>query len=459
MPKLEVFYKIFNTVLPFTDFLYILQLEEYSTKRLIKWLPKFFFRRNIQQREKLILTRRSLITLLLSFITWVSVGMIGIYVFQNSFLFIIAFLVLLFVLVPLFVLAANLLFTLVEEFPKRSIRQKATELVAKHLNMKVVVIAGSYGKTTVKNFIFQLAKYSYKTQMLPGNINTPSGIANWLRRNLRESTELLIAEVDTYEIGEIAKSCDILNADIAVLTNIGDQHLERFSSKKELALALSEVFSHSKPNAICICDENTKDILSTFEYNKKKCLLVNTVQPPSYDGIPIRSQTLSSSNVANLNFALANAQVLKLERDFVIDTAAKLELPERRQQFTTIFGFEGIDDSYNISFTTAQAGIQTAKNLATQKKKKLLVITAGIPELPKENEHLNTELGKILSTTADQTIILGSMFSDSIKKGFEKKRNYKKVLTLQKFILENAKEYNSNEWFILLQPELNDLYY
>ena len=70
MEKLKPFLILCNTVLPFADFLYILQLEEYSTKRLLHWLPRFFFRRNIQRREKLILTRKVLLILALSVGMW-----------------------------------------------------------------------------------------------------------------------------------------------------------------------------------------------------------------------------------------------------------------------------------------------------------------------------------------------------------------------------------------------------
>jgi len=456
MEKLKPFLLLCNTVLPFADFLYILQLEEYSTKRLLHWLPRFFFRRNIQRREKLVLTRRVLLMLALS------VGMLGlsallaVCLLRTQIFIALLLLCFLALLVPFYVLIANVAFTLVEEVFKKKLRQQATVLVAKNPQLKVVAITGSYGKTTVKNFVYQLTRYSYKTQMIPGNINTPGGIANWIIRNLNENTELLIAEVDAYKVGEIAKSCDILNADIAVLTNIGDQHLQRFGNQNELAEALTEVFTHSKTSSTKI---STLDTKVRIPAESNDLIFLKNEAELKYKGKLLATPQLSKSNIINLSISIRVAEFLDIPHSFIKDTVTSLELPERRQQVGTVLGYEGIDDSYNISFTTAQAGIAAAKEFATQKRKKLLVVTAGIPELSNENKNKNKELGKQLSSQADFTIILGSMFVQEIASGFESPGKYRVVPTLKHFLSVETQNFEKDEWVLLLQPELNDLYY
>ncbi len=459
MAKLKSLLKLCNTVFPFGDFLYILQLEEYSTKRLLKWLPKFFFRRNIQVRDSLVLTKRALITLLVSVAIWLGDLGIAIYLLRNSLVLGIITVIVFLLIIPFYVLVANFLFSLYEEIPKKKIRALAAKRISANKAMKVVAIAGSYGKTTVKNFVQQLTKASFKTQMIPGNINTPVGIANWIIRNLNTDTELLIAEVDAYEVGEIARSCDMLQADIAVLTNIGDQHLERFGTKEKLAIALSEVFSHSKQQSFMITNEYTKKEIILASDRKEQLHLIYDEETVTYQNLQISLPQLSASNKTNLLFALAVAEKLGVVYTFINESLGHLELPERRQQQTTVLGYDGIDDSYNISFSTAKMAISTALNLAKEKHKKLLVITAGIPELAQENKSKNRELGKLLQESADYTIILNSDFSHEIASGFTSKEKYIVVPTLKAFLSKESQNFKNTDWYLLFQPELNDLYY
>lgn len=443
--------KIYNTFLPFSDALYILQLEEYSNERLLHWLPRFFFKRNIQKRERLIVTKKVLILTTLSHILFLFSVLFFLVIARGNPYTSIALMIVNILAIPFFVFCANTLFTIIESIPKKKQMARAAQKVKK-TNPKTVVIAGSFGKTSTKNFVYQLSKSTFRTQMIPGNINTPMGIANWVLSSLLPTTELLIAEVDAYEVGEIKRSCHVVPADVALLTNVGDQHLERFKNKAELAQALSEVFSNSKPQSVKFCDKETIGLIAPYFSAAKE---IREPTPLTNMG----TVSLSESNQHNLRYAISIVKELGVPEDILHSAAQSIELPERRQQLTNLFGFEAIDDSYNISFTTAIAGIKAARKLAEQKGRKLLVITAGIPELAKDNKDKNKELGVLLSSHADFTIILDSMFAPEIAKGFLKRERYTVIPTLTETIQSVLPTYDKDEWVLLLQPELNDLYY
>ncbi len=443
MELLKNLSKLFNIVFPFSDFLYILQQEEYSSNRFLYWLPKFFFKRNFQVRDSLKFTKRVKVTLALSvFFFFIDIALL--YFFK---LWILIPLNLL--LIPLYVLLSNFILNYYYDFVKSGVRKEASAIRDSISNLKVVTVAGSYGKTTVKNFIYQLSKYSYKTQMIPGNINTPTGIAIWIKNNLQKDTELLISEVDSFVIDEIGKSTRILKPDIAVLTNIGDQHLVRFRDQDELARALSETFVYSKEQADLISTKVVFERLSDVALGKRNKHEVTMTE--------IKND-LSESNKMNLAFALKACEILNVEQRFIDDALSKLELPERRQRLTKVFGFDGIDDSYNISFTTSQAGIKEARKQADKLNKKLLIVTAGIPELSNENKDKNFELGKILKESADFTIVLRSDLSNDIIKGLVGS-NFVVLKDFKTFVQKEVNNFEKEEWFILMQPELNDLYY
>lgn len=388
--------KLLNKIYPISDFLYLLQLEEYETERYFFRLKRFFWRRNLQQRDKLIFTKRIKITLC----------------------FALPLIIVTPPLTPLWIGLGNLILDPYFSAIKLRLQRKAAKyFLITNKKTKVIAVAGSYGKTTTKNYIYELIKYNYKTQMIPGNINTPTGIANWIISNFDPTSEILIVEVDSYFIGEIGRSLKITPPDISILTNVGDQHLERLRNKLNLKKALNEVFDYSKPNAIKI-------------QNKK----------------------------SNLEYALEVARVLKIPDDIIKSSLKNLKSPDRRRNIIEINGFDVIDDSYNISENTSKSGIEYASNMAKSLKKGLIVITAGIPELGDENKDGNLHLGQILNKRAQKIILLQSILAKDVEKGIKDKSLILKANSM-KDGLEEVKKFDPKRYLILMQPELNDLYY
>ena len=448
---------IFNSVFPFSDFLYILQQEEYSSRRYLKWLKRFFFRRNIQKRGRLKYTFRAKITLCAAIVLWIISLLLILPLFRTTILPGLFSTVFLILAIPIFVLLGNLV-VVPASFPmKRRVIGRAAEKVRQCKGLKVIAIAGSFGKTTTKNFVYDLIRYNYKTQMVPENINTPLGIADWINLHLRTGTEILIVEMDAYQQGDIATSCTVTPPDIAIITSIGDQHLERFSSKANLAKALNEVFSHAKSSAHLFCNADTASHLPAGSAGAPT--IVSRADLALLDPHPSIIARFSSSNIENLAYAVGTAKLLNVSDAFIIDTCAKLELPDRRQKLTTCNGYDCVDDSYNISFTTARAGILSAKNAAAAKGKKLLVVTAGIPELGPEDKDKNEKLGKELSLDASHIALLGSMFSREIARGIADPGKYTLFDDLQEFFKRSKELFPPEKWLLLLQPELTDLYY
>ena len=344
--------KLLNKIYPISDFLYLLQLEEYETERYFFRLKRFFWRRNLQQRDKLIFTKRIKITLC----------------------FALPLIIVTPPLTPLWIGLGNLILDPYFSAIKLRLQRKAAKyFLITNKKTKVIAVAGSYGKTTTKNYIYELIKYNYKTQMIPGNINTPTGIANWIISNFDPTSEILIVEVDSYFIGEIGRSLKITPPDISILTNVGDQHLERLRNKLNLKKALNEVFDYSKPNAIKI-------------QNKK----------------------------SNLEYALEVARVLKIPDDIIKSSLKNLKSPDRRRNIIEINGFDVIDDSYNSTPHGMKAALEV---LAQTEGDKKFILTTGVIELGKESEAVHKKLGKMMEEICDFVLLRNSEFILLIKSG------------------------------------------
>ena len=102
--------------------------------------------------------------------------------------------------------------------------------------------------------------------------------------------------------------------------------------------------------------------------------------------------------------------------------------------------------------------------LANRERKKLLVITAGIPELGPTERDGNKKLGALIAASADHVVILRSMFADEIADGVREaaKAGDKKCSVfrnLTSFLAVASAQFSPDQWVVLVQPELTDLYY
>jgi UDP-N-acetylmuramoyl-tripeptide--D-alanyl-D-alanine ligase len=468
--------KIVTAFFPFSDFFYILQQEEYSSARFLKWLPRFFFRRNFQVRDTLKYTKRVKSSFAFVIVIWLESFFLAAQYFSLRPVPALILAVIWLITIPLFVFAGNWVLSPYYNHRKKVVMRRAAAAVRAQKDLKIVAVAGSFGKTTTKNFIYQFTRFNFATQMVSGNINTPLGIAMWVNAYLKPGTQLLIVEMDAYQRGEIAASASIAPADVAIITNIGDQHLERFGSKAALALALREIFAGAKPGAKLLCTEETAAALGAGGSAGKAWEGSREMVTITDDALAIipaaMKKNFSTSNQINLAFAVKAAQLLRVPKSFILDACAKIELPGRRQKEGEWHGYIAIDDTYNISLTTARAGLEAAAALAKRLGKKLVVVTAGIPELGPDEKDGNKLLGEAIAARADYAAILGSIFARAIAKGVCSaatgtaitagngvNKRYSIFKNLTAFLAKAPAQFPPEEWVVLAQPELTDLYY
>lgn len=447
----RVLSKAYNFAFPFADFLYILQQEEYDASRYLAWLPRFFFRRGFGQAH-LVKTHRARILYggsLLIFLCALSV-----LVLLLDGLALIGAVLLLSLAIPFLVLLGALALAPLFYLLKKRLWERARQRIKKQQTLTVVMIAGSYGKTSTRELLRNILEHTFRLQTTSGNINTTTGIATFICKDLRPETTLLLLETDAYKEGEIRDTARIAPPDIAVVLNVGGQHGVRFKSKARLARTLGELFEEAKPDATLFASRKTIEALPS----KRDIREVDEQASGSYDGTPLDTSTLSSTNKTNLAYALAVAKALSIPSRFVLDAVASFTPPDRRQKETIKHGYDAIDDSYNISLETATEGIRHARAVANRKGKKLLIVAAGITELGPEELDGNVVLGRQIKEAADKTALLGSMFASDIKKGLGN-APYDEFSSFEEFLSRAHELYPPNDWLVLFQPALPPLYY
>lgn len=456
MARLHAFWRLCNAIFPLRDFLYLLQLEEYESMRYASRALKRFFRRGFEQRDRLKWTNRIVVLSIL-----IVLMMIGTVLIASVFVSI-AMTVLLIVatlaMTPGFVLLANVISIPFFVLAHARLNARARLVRLRAPNLQVIAIAGSYGKTTTKNLLYEMIRRHYKTQLIDGNINTTAGIAQWMLKKFDPVGDVLIVEMDAYHPGEIAASCKIVQPTMAILTSIGDQHLVRFGSQEKIVQALQEVFAGTSSGGVRVCRENVSMMLSKYGFDHDvKAIATDAIV---YQGIEIDASNLSESVREDLTYAAAIAEAMNIPARFIEEAIRSFVLPDRRQKVQTVFGYEGIDDSYNICVATARAGVLAASALAKSSNKKLVVLTAGIPELPRrESKQANANYGAFLAEHADAALVLKSEHFADVASGIGNKIPIMRAKNLADAVPMLQTQCPVANFILLFQPELTDASY
>lgn len=125
-----------------------------------------------------------------------------------------------------------------------------------------VAVTGSVGKTTTKDMIAAVLGIRYKVLKTEGNFNNDIGLPLTLMR-LERGHEIAVLEMGMDHAGEIDYLSDLVEPDVAVITNIGDAHIENLGSREGIFAAKCEVFAHLKENGLAVLSGDD-EMLSTL---------------------------------------------------------------------------------------------------------------------------------------------------------------------------------------------------
>ncbi len=124
--------------------------------------------------------------------------------------------------------------------------QKVAKFWRSKLDLRVVGITGSVGKSTTKELINDVLNMKFRTLKSPGNLNNEIGLPLTILR-LGEGYQRAVLEMGFYVPGEISLLCDIAKPQVGVITNIGTVHAERAGSKEIIARGKAELIQALPP--------------------------------------------------------------------------------------------------------------------------------------------------------------------------------------------------------------------
>ncbi|GAV21771.1 UDP-N-acetylmuramoyl-tripeptide--D-alanyl-D-alanine ligase [Carboxydothermus pertinax] len=140
----------------------------------------------------------------------------------------------------------------------------------KELGLKVIGITGSNGKTTTKDMVRAVLRQKYSVLATEKNFNNELGVPLTLL-SFDETTEIGVVEMGMRGSGEIEALCQIARPDIGIITNIGEAHIELLKSRKNIALAKSELIKNLPQDGVAIINGDSPHLKEiVFKYPVKK---------------------------------------------------------------------------------------------------------------------------------------------------------------------------------------------
>lgn len=129
--------------------------------------------------------------------------------------------------------------------------QQIARFWRRKLDIRVIGITGSVGKSTTKEMIAEVLGTRYRTLKSPGNLNNEIGLPLTILK-LGAGHERAVLEMGFYVPGEIQFLCDIAQPQIGVITNVGTVHAERAGSQEAIAAGKSELVQALPEDGVAI---------------------------------------------------------------------------------------------------------------------------------------------------------------------------------------------------------------
>ena len=175
--------------------------------------------------------------------------------------------------------------------------QQIARFWRRKLNLRVVGITGSVGKSTTKEMVAEVLGTRYRTLRNPGNLNNEIGLPLTILR-LGPGYERAVLEMGFYVPGEIQFLCDIAQPQIGVVTNVGTVHAERAGSQEAIARGKGELVQALPADGVAILnfddpwvrkmEERTKARVFFYGLSPEADLWADQIEGLGLEGIRFR---------------------------------------------------------------------------------------------------------------------------------------------------------------------------
>ncbi len=288
-----------------------------------------------------------------------------------------------------------------------------------------VQITGSVGKTTTKEMIAAVLSARYRTLKTPENFNNDIGTPLTLFQ-LTPEHQAAVIETGMNHFGEIRYLGEMVQPDIAVITNIGDAHIEYLGSRDGILQAKSEIFENLKPGGLAVLNGDDA-LLDTLElpFQTVRCgrsahcsVRVTDTQDHGVGGITCDVETENNTYrleipapgehmVYSASMAVAVGERLGLTPEEIIRGVAGYEPTGSRMRLVNLPGNRTIlDDCYNANPQSVTAALEILAKTECDRK---IAVLGDMGELGALTDQAHYNIGALAAMLGiDQVFAVGA---------------------------------------------------
>ena len=303
--------------------------------------------------------------------------------------------------------------------------QKLANFHRKKLNIPIISLTGSNGKTTTKELINAVLSQKFKTTATIGNLNNHIGVPLTLL-SMTPTTEIGIVEMGANHLKEIKFLCGISEPNFGYITNFGKAHLEGFGSVEGIIKGKSELYNFLRnTNGFAFLNEDDNIQLKqaagissiTFNKNSIQFIEANPFVKIQFNNTRIESKLIGKYNYTNIAAAITIGNYFKVSVENIKNAIENYIPTNNRSQIIEKGTSKIILDAYNANPTSMQAALENFNQLKDNNK---IIFLGDMFELGKESKKEHQKIADLATSyNFEKVYLIGKAFSTTnVKNAF-----------------------------------------
>lgn len=310
--------------------------------------------------------------------------------------------------------------------------QQLARFYRRGLDVRVVAITGSTGKTSTKEQIRQILRSKFRVFANPGNYNNLIGVPLTILET-EIHNEYLVCEVGANQLGEIRFLGEILSPDIGVITNVGDAHIGVFGSAENIVYAKGELLDRLDEGGCAVLPRDSDYFEQLRERAHSKVISFGLSPEADYrvtdikstpDGLAfavntqaLKLKTVSEYNALNACAAFAVGEFCGVDPARIREALAQIIPMPGRGKIHRAGGVTLIDESYNAS----PAGMGTSLDaLGRLDAGRRLAVLGDMKELGDYSRRKHEELGEQIAQKGIDRVFWFGQNGGAVEEGIKR---------------------------------------